>query len=249
MKEKSEKNLEINPEKNLRKNPEKNLRKNPEKNLEIKHEMNVVKNHEVNHEINHEKKLGRPRSEATKKAILTASYELLLDNGFKNVTIEGIAERAGVSKATIYKWWSNKAAVVLDGYFAATESLLQVPDTGSVKEDLFIQVNNLAAFITSPKGKVITELIAEGQFDNNVAKEYQKRYFTPRRLIVKHILERGLDRGELIQDLNIELSIDLIFAPVFYRLLITGETIDPDFIKNLITYTLMGLGIKTRTTP
>lgn len=249
MKEKSEKNLEINPEKNLRKNPEKNLRKNPEKNLEIKHEMNVVKNHEVNHEINHEKKLGRPRSEATKKAILTASYELLLDNGFKNVTIEGIAERAGVSKATIYKWWSNKAAVVLDGYFAATESLLQVPDTGSVKEDLFIQVNNLAAFITSPKGKVITELIAEGQFDNNVAKEYQKRYFTPRRLIVKHILERGLDRGELIQDLNIELSIDLIFAPVFYRLLITGETIDPDFIKNLITYTLMGIGIKTRTTP
>ena len=253
MKEKSEKNLEINPEKNLKKNHEVNLEKSHEVNLEKSHEAYLEKNHEMNleknHVINHEKKLGRPRSEATKKAILTASYELLLDNGFKNVTIEGIAERAGVSKATIYKWWSNKAAVVLDGYFAATESLLQVPDTGSVKEDLFIQVNNLAAFITSPKGKVITELIAEGQFDNNVAKEYQKRYFTPRRLIVKHILERGLDRGELIQDLNIELSIDLIFAPVFYRLLITGETIDPDFIKNLITYTLMGLGIKTRTTP
>ena len=188
-----------------------------------------------------DKKIGRPRSEETKKAILTASYELLLENGFNAVTVEGIAERAGVSKATIYKWWPNKAAVVLDGFFAATESMLQVPDTGSAREDLFIQVNNLASFITSPKGKVITELIAEGQFDKNIAEEYRIRYFNPRRLISRHIIERGILRGDLKKDLDIELSIDLIFAPLFYRLLITGETIDSAFVKSLISYALMGL--------
>jgi AcrR family transcriptional regulator len=189
-----------------------------------------------------DKRLGRPRSEETKKAILTASYELLLENGFNTATVEGIAERAGVSKATIYKWWPNKAAVVLDGFFAATESMLQVPDTGSAREDLLIQVNSLAAFITSSKGKVITELIAEGQFDKNIAEEYRIRYFNPRRLISRHILERGVLKGELRKDLDIELSIDMIFAPLFYRLLITGETVDYAFVKSLIFYALKGLG-------
>lgn len=189
-----------------------------------------------------DKKLGRPRSEETKKAILTASYELLLENGFNTVTVEGIAERAGVSKATIYKWWPNKAAVVLDGFFDATETMLQVPDTGSAREDLFIQVNNLATFITSSKGKVITELIAEGQFDTKVADEYRIRYFNPRRLISRHIFERGILRGELRKDLDIELSIDLIFAPLFYRLLITGEAVDSAFVRSLIAHALMGLG-------
>jgi AcrR family transcriptional regulator len=188
-----------------------------------------------------DKKIGRPRSEETKKAILTASYELLLENGFNAVTVEGIAERAGVSKATIYKWWSNKAAVVLDGFFAATESMLQVPDTGSTREDLFLQVNSLAAFITSSKGKVITQLIAEGQFDKNIAEEYRIRYFNPRRLISQNIIERGIQRGELKKDIDIELSIDLIFAPLFYRLLITGGTVDSAYVKSLISCALMGL--------
>lgn len=188
-----------------------------------------------------DKKIGRPRSEKTRQAILTASYDLLLLNGFRSITVEGIAERAGVSKATIYKWWPNKAAVVLDGFFAATESMLEVPDTGSAKEDLLVQAVNLASFLTSSKGKVITELIAEGQSDENVAKEYRNRYFNPRRLISQHILERGIERGELNKDLDIKLSIDLIFSPLFYRLLITGETVDSAFVEQLISYAFAGL--------
>ena len=177
-----------------------------------------------------DKKAGRPRSEETKQAILTAAYDLLLAQGFNTVTVEGIAERAGVSKATIYKWWPNKAAVVLDGFFAATELKLQVPDTGSVQEDLFLQVNNLATFFTGPQGKVMAELIAAGQFDANIAEEYRVRYFHPRRLISRTILERAILRGELRKDLDLELSIDLIFSPIFYRLLITGESIDSEFV-------------------
>ncbi len=194
------------------------------------------------------KKIGRPRSESTKHAILAASYELLLEQGFQSITIEGIADRAGVSKTTIYKWWPNKAAVVLDGYFSATQSMVQIPDTGSVKEDLFLQVHQLATFIMSPKGKVIADLIAEGQFDDNVAAEYRNRYFHPRRLISRSLLERGIKRGELNKDLDIERSIDLIFAPLFYRLLITGDPIDDDYIRGLISYLLPGLGYTPLTT-
>lgn len=185
--------------------------------------------------------VGRPRSEETRKSILSAAYELLLENGFQNVTVDGIAERSGVSKATIYKWWPNKAAVVLDGFFEQSEEVLQIPDTGAVQKDLLIQAKNLADFLTSPKGKVITELIAEGQFDANIAEEYRRRYFSPRRMISQKIFERGIQRGELREDLDIGLSIDLIYAPVFYRLLITGESLDNDYIANLIEYAFSGL--------
>lgn len=193
--------------------------------------------------------IGRPRSEETRKSILSAAYGLLLEDGFKNVTVDGIAERSGVSKATIYKWWPNKAAVVLDGFFEESEEILQIPDTGTVQKDLLIQAKNLAAFLTSPKGKVITELIAEGQFDQNIAEEYRRRYFSPRRLISQKIFDRGIQRGELSENLDIGLSIDLIFAPIFYRLLITGESLDVDYVENLIDYVFCGLEMEGHSLP
>ena len=188
-----------------------------------------------------EKKLGRPRSEKTKNAILTAAYELLLENGFGAVTIEKIAERAGVSKATIYKWWPNKAAVVMDAFFDAAVVRLPIPDTGSTINDMIIQVNNLAKFLISQEGKVINEIIAEGQYDQKLAETYRTIYFKPRRFDSRHILERGISRGELRENLDIELIIDLIFGPLFYRLLITGDVVDEEFIKNLIKCVFEGI--------
>ncbi|MBC2579129.1 TetR/AcrR family transcriptional regulator [Clostridium sp. DJ247] len=188
-----------------------------------------------------DKKLGRPRSEKTKTDILTASYDLLIENGFGAVTVEKIAERAGVSKATIYKWWPNKAAVVIDSFLNATSVNLPIPDTGSTINDMFIQVDNFVKFLMSRRGNVITEIIGEGQFDPKLADIYRKSYFNPRRSISKEILERGISREELRKDLNIELTIDLIWGPVFYRLLITGEVIDDVFVRNLINYVFEGI--------
>jgi AcrR family transcriptional regulator len=188
-----------------------------------------------------EKKKGRPRNVATEQAILAAAYDLLLETGFGAVTVEKIAERAKVSKATIYKWWPNKAAVVMDGFLSAAMSRLPVPDTGSVVKDIVIQVTNLARFLTSREGKVINELIAEGQFDAKLAEEYRLRYFNPRRLDSRRILERGVQRGELKTDIDIEICMDLIYGPVFYRLLITGEVIDEAFIETLIRYVFAGI--------
>ncbi len=188
-----------------------------------------------------EKKRGRPRNAETEKSILAASYDLLLENGFGAVTVEKIAERAKVSKATIYKWWPNKAAVVMDSFLSAAMSRLPVPDTGSVINDIIIQVTNLARFLISREGRVINELIAEGQFDVKLAEEYRARYFNPRRLESRRILERGVNRGELRKDLDIELSIDLIYGPLFYRLLVTGDKLDESFIEVLIKYAFEGI--------
>lgn len=183
-------------------------------------------------------KPGRPRSEEAKKIILSTAYEMLIKDGFKAVTVDGIALKTGVSKATIYKWWPNKAAVVLDGYFEATANTLPIPDTGDVKTDLWMQVNNLTSFFLSNKGKGITELIAEGQFDSNIAEEFRKRYIRPRRQITRTLLERGIAKGQLKEDTDLNLLIDLLYAPTFYRILVTGENIDKVYIEKVLNLVL-----------
>ncbi|MEK4853741.1 TetR/AcrR family transcriptional regulator [Paenibacillus sp. FSL H7-0756] len=188
-----------------------------------------------------EKKRGRPRNTEAKNAILNASYELLLETGFSAVTVEKIAEQAQVSKATIYKWWPNKAAVVMDGYLYAANARLPIPDTGSAKEDILIHAGTLAQFLTSREGKVITELIGEGQSDAGLAEAYRSRYFGPRRQEAWKLFERGIARGELKQGLDIGSCIDLIYGPIFYRLLLTGGNLDEDSVRALVSLALQAL--------
>lgn len=186
-------------------------------------------------------KRGRPRNTETQTAILTASYDLLVELGFEAVTVEKIADRAKVSKATIYKWWPNKAAVVMDGFLSAASSRLPVPDTGSVFEDVRLHAANVSRFMTSQEGNIIKELIAHGQFDSGLAEALRARYIFPRRNEASGLIERGIRRGELKEDLDIDLCIDLIYGPIFYRLLVTGAAIDEDFVDKLILLVLQGI--------
>lgn len=191
-----------------------------------------------------QRKRGRPRNVETQNSILSASYDLLLEGGFGAVTVEKIAERAGVSKATIYKWWPNKAAVVIDGFLAAATERLPIPDTGSAFQDLLVHATNVTRFMLSREGTIITELIGEGQFDAGLAEAYQTRYIHPRRLEARQLLERGTRNGELKDKLDIELSIDLIYGPIFYRLLVTGGPLDDAYIENLLNSVFLGIKAK-----
>lgn len=186
-------------------------------------------------------KRGRPRNVETQKAILSASYDLLLEDGFGSVTVEKIADRAKVSKATIYKWWPNKSAVVMDGFLSAASARLPVPDTGSAFNDILIHATNLARFLTSREGTIIKELLGEGQFDSGLAEAYRTRYFHPRRLEARSILEQGVQRGELKKNLDIELSTDLIYGPIFYRLLVTGGKLDDSYVQHLVMNAFEGI--------
>lgn len=193
--------------------------------------------------INVQGKRGRPRNIETQKAILSASYELLLESGFKAVTVDKIADRAKVSKATIYKWWPNKAAVVMDGFLSAA-ARLPVPDTGSALTDILTHATSLGSFLISREGTIITELVGEGQFDSKLAEEYRARYFHPRRLQAKQLLEKGIKRGELKENLDVDLSIDLIYGPIFYRLLVTGEKLDESYVHDLVINAFEGIRLK-----
>lgn len=186
-------------------------------------------------------KRGRPRNVETQSSILTASYELLLESGFGAVTVEKIAERAQVSKATIYKWWPNKAAVVMDGFLSAAAARLPVPDTGSVFQDILEHATNMAQFMISREGSIFLEIIGEGQVDSGLAEAFRTRYIQPRRMEVRTILNRGLQRGELDKDLDIALCTDLIYGPIFYRLLVTGDRVDKSYVERLVTHVFTGI--------
>ena len=186
-------------------------------------------------------KRGRPRNVESQKSILSASYDLLLENGFQAVTVDKIADRAQVSKATIYKWWPNKAAVVMDGFLYAATARLPVPDTGSTFQDIQIHAANLTRFLTSREGIIITELLGEGQFDSGLAEACRARFFRPRRLEARGILEKGVQRGELKKNLDIDICIDLIYGPIFYRLLVTGDTLDEPYVQQLVNNAFEGI--------
>lgn len=186
-------------------------------------------------------KRGRPRNLEAQKSILSASYDLLLENGFQAVTVDKIAECAQVSKATIYKWWPNKAAVIMDGFLYAASERLPVPDTGSAYDDILIHATNLTKFLTSREGTIIKQLLGEGQFDSGLADAYRDRYFRPRRLEARSLLEKGVQRGELKKNIDIDICIDLIYGPIFYRLLVTGEPLDQSYVQQLIVNAFEGI--------
>lgn len=186
-------------------------------------------------------KRGRPRNLETQSSILSASYELLLESGFGTVTVEKIAERAQVSKATIYKWWPNKAAVVMDGFLSAAAARLPVPDTGSVFQDILEHARNMARFMTSREGLIFLEIIGEGQVDSALAEAFRTRYIQPRRQEVRNIMNLGIQRGELEKNLDIAICTDLIYGPVFYRLLVTGDPVDDNYVEQLVSHVFNSL--------
>ncbi|SFS35652.1 DNA-binding transcriptional regulator, AcrR family [Paenibacillus sp. 453mf] len=186
-------------------------------------------------------KKGRPRDVTIQHSILSVAYELLLESGFEEVTIEKIAERAGVSKATIYKWWPNKAAVVADGFFEGAASRLPVPDTGSVKEDILTHAINLSLYMSGKEGKVISELIGHGQVNSTLIEVFRQYYIQPRRAEAAGILRKGIERGELSAELDVDSSLDLLYGPLFYRLLVTGEPLAEDKVRPILLAAFDGM--------
>jgi AcrR family transcriptional regulator len=161
---------------------------------------------------------GRPRSEQSRTAVLRATSQLMLEVGLRAMTTEEIASRSGASKATIYKWWSNKYAVAVEAFLSAMFAEAADPDTGSAREDFRIALRGVCHFYASPSGRVFAQLVGEAQFDPQVAVELRDHFVGSRRKQVRTIWDRGVARGELRPDVDPEVAIDLMFGPAMYRL-------------------------------
>ena len=162
---------------------------------------------------------GRRRSVEAEAAILKATLYLLERQPLRKVTADAIARRAGVSKATIYKWWPNKSLVALDAYLAGMTEQVVMPDTGSAELDFTRQLKSVMAFYTSALGRLFCQFIAEGQSDPVFLTLFRERFLYARRNAARVMWQRGVDRGEIRREIDGEIALDLIYGPMIFRLL------------------------------
>lgn len=184
---------------------------------------------------------GRPRDEVARKRILDAALELVEAQGFGATTTDAIAERAGASKATIYRWWPNKAAVLMEALREAVAQESPFPDTGSLREDIRIQLRNFVKLLTGRRGRIFKAFVAAAQNDPEVAETFRAVWIAPRRAIAKAALERHRGR-EMRVDVDVDLLMDAIYGPLYFRLLAGHRALTEKFTDELTDVVLEGIG-------
>jgi AcrR family transcriptional regulator len=185
---------------------------------------------------------GRPRSEKARSAILEAAAELLLERGLGAVSMDAVAARAGVSKATIYRWWPTKETLALDALYTEWANVPSAPDTGSLKGDLLALLRPWVRQATKrPYGRAIAALITEAQTNPAFQREYLERFVEPRRDQARAIFRRAIERGEIPASTKTEVVLDLLYGPVYHRLLHGHAPLNDRFIRDVIDITLAGI--------
>jgi AcrR family transcriptional regulator len=186
---------------------------------------------------------GRPRSQQAQQAVLAAAGELLLARGLSAVSMDAVAERAGVSKATIYRWWPTKETLALDALFTEWAAARPYPrDTGSLRGDLLSLLRPWARLAGSrPYGRVVAALLTEAQTDPNFAIEYRRRVLEPRRDQSRTIFDRAIERGEIPRAINTDVALDLIFGALYHRLLHGHAPLNDRFVRDVVDMALAGI--------
>jgi AcrR family transcriptional regulator len=185
---------------------------------------------------------GRPRSERARRAILRAAADLLLDEGTAQISMDAVAERAGVSKATIYRWWPSKERLALDALLEWAGTGGSPRDTGSLRGDLLSLVRPWVREIRRrPFGRVIAALVTAAQSDPAFAEDYRRHFVEQRRAPMRAAFERAIARGEAPADLDVEVALDLIYGPVYHRLLHGHAALTDRFAASVIDLALDGI--------
>ena len=185
---------------------------------------------------------GRPRSVEDDRAILRATVDLLADEGYGGVTMEGVAALAGVGKATVYRRWASKSDLVVDAISACRESRQQRPDTGSARDDLLLFVQGFMHHIrTSDAGRVMPALVTELARNPELATAFRDGFVQPRRARVLETVRRGVDRGEVRAGVDPEVVADAVVALLMHRFLITGMEIDDGLPERVLDILWRGI--------
>lgn len=176
---------------------------------------------------------GRPRSEVSRKAVLDATHALLETMSVRSVTIEAIAQKAGVGKTTIYRWWSSKSAVVIEVFLDLMIPSNPVPVADSAADAICQHLALLVKQYSGEIGRIVAQLLAEGQFEPETLAEFRKRFFLQRRASVREVVDQGLKSGEFKTDLDVDTVIDMLYGAVYFRLVIGHMPLDEEFGRSL----------------
>jgi AcrR family transcriptional regulator len=186
------------------------------------------------------------RNEASRRAILTAAFELVQEVGYAKLSIEGIAARAGVGKQTIYRWWPSKGTVLLDAFLLLSEQpdsgQSGLPDTGDLEADLKTVLRATVEELNDPRfDEPMRALNTEITHDPALAARYAERLDGPMRELKKQRLHSAQQTGQLTDDLDLDVAIDMLWGPLLNRWLQRSGTLTPDYADNIVETALNGL--------
>jgi AcrR family transcriptional regulator len=184
---------------------------------------------------------GRPRDPATDQAIVDAALALFSERGCEGVSVEGVATRAGVGKATIYRRYPTKNDLVVAVVSGLTEAEVPDIDSGCVADDLRALGQGFVRLLTrTVAGSIVRQLIAERSRDPELARVYE-RFLTQRRAVTIDMVRRAIERGDLQPDTDPEVIVDLLRGPILVRFL-NGERLDARVVDGLVDAIVRAFG-------
>ncbi len=178
---------------------------------------------------------GRPRSRELDTSILDAAIELFADLGYDGLCVEAVAARAGVSKATIYRRYASKAELLIAAATVISRSVKgPLPDTGSLRGDLAALGAGYRRLLEdSEAGRAIPAMIVARHRDPELATAYRS-FIAERRAEAAGVVTRGVARGEIRADADVGLLVDLVAGPLFYRILVNGDKVEPGYVDGIV---------------
>ena len=175
---------------------------------------------------------GRPRSEKARMNILKATNSLLLHKSVQELSIEAIAKKAKVGKTTIYRWWPNKAAVVMDALISQPGLAAPLPTPKNNAEAITLQLEKLIRMLNSNNGDTIAQLFSEAQASTEARNIFTGNFLSPLVDALQYSIEQGIEEKEFRSSLDIKQTIDMLCGPIFFRLMAHPEDLNEDFIKS-----------------
>lgn len=178
----------------------------------------------------------------SKKGILEATIKVLAAHSYSTLTIEAVASQAGVGKSTIYRWWNNKAYLVLDAFLLTVETEFDFDRNKSITDNFRQQLEALARILNSPIGKFTLTIVTE---NDELAQDFYKLFLITKRNEAKQALQAAIDKGEVKADVNMDAVLDLLYGPIYFQILIYKKIPDADYINDLLMHVMQGIAAAT----
>jgi AcrR family transcriptional regulator len=182
---------------------------------------------------------------AKTEAIVAAAFEELAEHGYRGLSMDRVAARAGVGKAALYRRWPSRQAMIIDAAASVATDAALPPDTGSLRGDVLAVIEDGLAVAQHPiAGRVIADLAAEARRSPELADALLARFRDPRRTAARAMLQRAVERGEIAPDVDVQVALQLIAGPLYLRAVFPGEQLDATYPERLADAFLRAVGAR-----
>jgi AcrR family transcriptional regulator len=182
------------------------------------------------------------RTARVRRDVLAATIDLFAEAGMAAVTVEAVAARSGVNKTTVYRRWPSLPGLIVEAVADVARVAVPVPDTGTLRGDLRQVLAEVAALITSPRGRALVRATLSADGDEALA-ELRQRYWADRFALVGEVVRRAVDRGDVPPGTDERFVLETLTAPLYFRVFVVGGPLDGALLDRLVDHMLAGLGV------